>query len=141
MPRSSLEAFSALWRAYGEGRLGRTLHLIAEDCEITFADGATTLHGHDGVREWLALARRDWKTLTIVYDEVREERPGCVLCVGALTASSVHGIELDCAIAFVAEFDDGRLVRGRMFRDRDEAVRYLHAGTTTGAATRGRTPR
>jgi ketosteroid isomerase-like protein len=125
MPRSSLEAFSALWRAYGEGRLDRSFDLIADDCEITFADGSTALRGHDGVREWLAAARRRWKTLTISYDEVREERPGCVLGVGRLTASSVDGTEVDCPIAFVAEFDEGRLVRGRMFRDRDAALGYI----------------
>ena len=124
MPRSGLEAFSALWRAYGEGRLGRSLHLVDKDCEITFADGSPAVRGHDGLREWLAAARRTWKTLTIVYDEVREERPGCVVGVGGLTASSADGKQIECAIGFVAEFADGRLMRGRMFRDRDEAVRY-----------------
>jgi ketosteroid isomerase-like protein len=125
MARSSLQAFDALWRAYGEGRLGRSMDLVDADCEITFADGSTALRGHDGVREWLAVARREWKTLTITYDEVREERPGCVLGVGGLTASSVDGTEVEFPIAFVAEFREGRLVRGRMFRDRAEALRHL----------------
>ena len=128
MPRSSLEAFSALWRAYGEGRLDRSLDLVAEDCEVTFADGTTALHGHNGVRDWLATERREWKTITITYDEIHEERPGCVLGVGNLTASSADGAaEIDCRVAFVAEFDSGLLVRGRMFGDRDAAVRYVHA--------------
>jgi len=127
MPRSSLEAFSTLWRAYGEGRLGRSLDLVAEDCEVTLADGTIALQGHDGIRDWLATERRDWKTITITYDEVHEERPGCVLGVGNLTASSADGVaEIDSRIAFVAEFQGGRLVRGRMFRDRDAAMRYLH---------------
>jgi ketosteroid isomerase-like protein len=126
MPRSSLEAFDALWRAYGEGRLDRALDLVAEDCEITFADGTTALRGHDGVRELLAAERRDWKTITITYDEVREARPGCVLGVGNLTASSANGeAEIDCQVSFVAEFADGRLVRGRTFRDRDAAIAYI----------------
>jgi ketosteroid isomerase-like protein len=125
MPGSSLEAFQQLWRAYGEGRLDRSMHLIDPDCEVTFADGSTALRGHDGVREWLAAARREWKTLTITYDEVHEERPGSVLGVGGLTASSAAGAEVERRIAFVAEFNDGRLVRARMFRDRDAARRYL----------------
>src|SRR6476619_7540423 len=105
MPRSSLEAFSALWRAYGEGRLERSLDLVAEDCEVTFLDGTTGLRGHGDVREWLAAERRDWKSITITYDEVREERPGCVLGVGRLTALSADGgAEVDCNVAFVAEF-------------------------------------
>jgi ketosteroid isomerase-like protein len=125
MPRSSLEAFHALWRAYGEGRLDRSLDLIADNCEVTFADGRTALRGHDGVRDWLDVARREWKTLTIVYDEVHEERPGCVVGVGGLTATAADGSGFECPIAFVAQFEEGRLVRGRMFRDRDEAVAYL----------------
>src|SRR4051794_20906682 len=130
MSRSSLEAFSALWRAYGEGRLDRSLDLVAEDCEVTFEDGTTALHGRDGVRDWLAAERRDWKTITITYDKVQEERPGCVLGVGKLTASSADGrAEIDSRVAFVAEFDGGRLVRGRMFRDRDAAVRYVREGS------------
>jgi ketosteroid isomerase-like protein len=128
MVPSSLEAFNTLWRAYGEGRLDRSLDLVAEDCDVTFADGSTALRGHDGVREWLAAARRDWKTITITYEEIREERPGCVLGVGNLTASSADGeAEIDCRVAFVAEFGDGRLVRGRMFRDRDAAAAYIDA--------------
>src|SRR3954464_5818722 len=82
MHRSSLEAFSALWRAYGEGRLERSLDLVAEDCEATFIDGTAVLRGHDGIREWLATQRRQWKSITVSYDEVHEERPGCVLGVG-----------------------------------------------------------
>ena len=125
MPRSSLEVFSALWRAYGEGRLDRSLDLVAEDCEVTFLDGTTALRGHEGVRKWLATEGRQWKSITVSYDEVHEERPGCVLGVGRLTASSLAGDEVDCRVAFVAEFVDGRLVRGRMFGDRDAAARYV----------------
>jgi ketosteroid isomerase-like protein len=127
MPRSSLEAFSALWRAYGEGRLDRSLDLVAEDCEVTFIDG-TALRGHDGVREWLASERRQWRSVTVSYDEIHEERPDCVLGVGRLTASSADGARVDCRLAFVAEFADGRLVRGRMFRDPDAAARYVRDG-------------
>ena len=128
MPRSSLEAFSALWRAYGEGRLDRSMDLIDPDCEITFANAAPPLRGHDGVREWLATAQRDWKTLTITYDEIHAERPGCVLGVGGLTASAADGSGFECPIAFAAEFDEGRLVRGRVFRDRGDALKYLRDG-------------
>ena len=126
MPRSSLEAFNALWRAYGEGRLDRSLDLVADECEVLSADGTTAVRGRDGVRDWLAAARREWKTITISYDAVSEERPGCVVGVGNLTASSADGAaEVDCRIAFVAEFADGRLIRGRVFPDRDAAAAYL----------------
>jgi ketosteroid isomerase-like protein len=125
MPRSSLDAFAALWRAYGEGRLERSMDLIAEDCEITVSDGSNALRGRDGLREWLADGRREWKTITISYDEIREERPGWVLGVGRLTARSAAGREVERDVAFVAEFAGGRLRRGRTFRDRDAAAEYV----------------
>jgi ketosteroid isomerase-like protein len=125
MPRSSLEAFSTLWRAYGEGRLERSLDLIDPECEFTLPDGTPAFRGHDGVREWLAASRRNWKTLTITYDDVHEERPGCVVGVGHVSASAAAGgAQIEGSVAFVAEFRGGRLVRGRLFHDGADALRY-----------------
>jgi len=135
--RSSLAAFSALWRAYGEGRLERSLDLVDPECELTLPDGRSTFRGHDGVRTWLEAARRDWKTVTITYDHVHEDHPGCVVGVGQLTASSADGAtQLERPIACVAEFRDGRLVRGRVFGDRVDALAYareLDRGARTGS--------
>ena len=127
MPRSSLEAFSALWRAYGEGRLGESLDLVDPDCEVTFADGSQTLRGHDGVRDRLAAARREWRTLRIVSHDVFEDRPGCVVGCGHLFATATDGAHVDRAIAFVAEFREGRLVRGRVFQTLEDAVAAARA--------------
>jgi ketosteroid isomerase-like protein len=125
MDRSSLSAFSDLWRAYGEGRLERSLDLVDPECELPLPDGRRAFRGHEGVREWLAASRRDWKTVTITYDDVDEPHPGCVVGVGHVTASSADGDEqLERPLAFVAEFRDGRLVRGRVFSDREDALRY-----------------
>ena len=122
MDRSSLEAFETLWHAYGEGRLDESLELVDPDCEVSLLDGAGPLRGHDGVRGWLAAGRRAWKTLRIVYDELYEHHPGCVVGSGHLSASSPAGDHVERPIAFVAEFRDGRLLRARVFRARDDAI-------------------
>ena len=122
MARSSLEAFSALWRAYGEGRLGESLELVDPECELMVLDGATPVRGHDGVRECLAAAQREWKTLRIAYDELFEDHPGCVVGSGRLAASRTDGAHVERPIAFVAEFREGRLLRARVFAARDDAV-------------------
>ena len=119
-----MAVFSALWRAYGEGRLERALHLVDPDCEFTLPDGHT-YRGHDGVRECLDIARRDWKTLTITYDEIHEERPGCVVGVGRIAASSADGSSVyEHPLACVAAFRDGRFVRGRVFGEPAHARGY-----------------
>jgi len=120
-----MAAFSALWRAYGEGRLDRSLHLVSPDCEFTLPDGHT-FHGHDGVRECLEIAHREWKTLTVIYDDIHEERPGWIVGVGRVSASSADGVGgFERPLACVAEFRDGRLMSGRMFDDPADAVGYV----------------
>jgi ketosteroid isomerase-like protein len=124
MARSSMATFSALWRAYGEGRLDRALHLVDPDCEFTLLDGAT-FHGHDGVREYLAVVRRAWKTLTITYDDIHEERPGCIVGIGRVAATSADGTAtFERPLAVVAQFRDGRFTRGRAFSEPADALAY-----------------
>ena len=121
MPRSSMAAFSALWRAYGEGRLDRALHLVDPECEVTLPDGRA-YRGHDGIRDYLATTRRDWRTVAITYDDVREDGPGWIVAVGRVAATSADGrTSFERPQACVAEFRDGRFVRGRVFGDPAEA--------------------
>ena len=124
MARASMAAFSALWRAYGEGRLERALHLVDPDCEFTLPDGRA-YHGHDGIREYLDGTRRDWRTVTIIYDEIREASPGCVVGIGRVAATSADATSsFERPQACVAEFRDGRFVRGRVFGDPADAVEH-----------------
>jgi ketosteroid isomerase-like protein len=117
-----MAVFSALWRAYGEGRLDRALHLVDPECEFALPDGRTYL-GHDGIRDYLAATRRDWRTVAITYDDIREEGPGCIVAVGRVAATSADGrTTFERPQACVAEFRDGRFVRGRIFSDPAEAT-------------------
>jgi ketosteroid isomerase-like protein len=125
MARSSLAAFTSLWRAYGQGRLEQAEDLIDPACELVMPGNGRRYRGHDGVRRFLAEAREEWKTLTITYDEVHEPHPGCVVGVGRVLATSADGRRsVDRPLACVAEFREGSLVRGTVFGDRDEALRY-----------------
>jgi ketosteroid isomerase-like protein len=123
MSRSSLEAFSALWRAYGEGRLDRSLDLVHPECVVLLLDRDRALHGHEGIRACLAASQRAWRTLRIVYQDVYEDHPGCVVGTGQLAASSADGsTQVERPIAVVAEFRDGVLVRARVFDEVDRAL-------------------
>ena len=122
-----MAAFSALWRAYGEGRLDRALHLVDPECEFALPDGRTYL-GHDGIRDYLAATRRDWRTVAITYDDIREEGPGCIVAVGRVAATSADGrTTFERPQACVAEFHDGRFVRGRLFAEPAEALVHARA--------------
>jgi ketosteroid isomerase-like protein len=123
--RSSLADFSALWRAYGEGRLERSLELVDPECELLAPDGHAAYAGPDGVRQWLSDVRRAWKSVTVSCDEVVEPHAGCVVGTGRIVASADDGRRtLDTPLAFVAQFRAGRLRRARGFADVDDARRY-----------------
>ena len=125
MHRSSLAAFTSLWRAYGEGRLERSLDLLDGECELVLLDGESTFRGHDGVRQWLDEVRRDWKTLTVTYSEVHEANATCIVGIGRVSGTSTDGARtLDAPLACVGEFREGLLVRARAFADAEAALRY-----------------
>jgi ketosteroid isomerase-like protein len=128
MPRSSLAAFTALWRAYGEGRIERSLDLLDAECELVLLDGESTFRGHDGIRRWLEDVRHEWKTLTVTYAEVHEADPTCIVGIGRVSGTSADGARtLDAPLACVGEFRDGRLVRAKAFADTDDAMRYVRS--------------
>jgi ketosteroid isomerase-like protein len=125
---TSLCAFSAIWRAYGEGRLERALDLVDPACEVIMLDGRRTYHGHDGLRQWLADVRRRWRTLTVTYERVQEPHADVVVGAGRVVAASADGSPgLDGPLACVAEFRHGRLVHGRAFVHLDDALRYAES--------------
>jgi hypothetical protein len=124
MARSSVVTFSALWRAYGEGRLERSLDLIDPECSLVTVEGRT-YHGHDGVTEWLTGVRREWKTLMVTYESVEEPYVGWAVGIGRVVGASIDGAEtIDAPLVCVGGFRDGRLVHGRAFETVGDALRY-----------------
>jgi ketosteroid isomerase-like protein len=125
MMEGSRAVFDDLWRAYAEGRIDDALRLIDPDCELRLAESDVAYRGHDGVRALVADSRRDWKTLTVRHDEVREVGERCVVGIGHAVASGPDGATaLDRPLAWVGEFRAGRLVRGTAFPDAAAALRY-----------------
>jgi len=79
------------------------------------------------VRSWATGVRRAWKSVTIVLEELRELE-GCVLASGRIAAFD-HGGEqvVDSALACVAEFRRGLVVRACSFVSVDEALAWVSA--------------
>jgi ketosteroid isomerase-like protein len=128
---SALAAFEELWGAFGIGRMPDRLDLVHPEVEVRPAFGDRVYHGHDGVRQWLDHRERRWKSIVIAYDEVREIDEDTVVALGQVTAfDRGGGRRVDSALAWVAEFDEGRLVRGSTFVDPQAALAYaLRRGT------------
>jgi hypothetical protein len=125
---SDSELFQRVWELYAAGRGPEVLdHLDpAVEWRPALLDPAP-YHGHAGVRSWATGVRRAWKSVTIVLEELRELE-GCVLASGRIAAFD-HGGEqvVDSALACVAEFRRGLVVRACSFVSVDEALAWVSA--------------
>jgi hypothetical protein len=115
--------FGALWDAYGRGRVDDALDVIDPACELRTASSDRVYRGHDGVREWLAEREREWKSVTVSYDEVVELDAHRIVAVGHLTAFDPAGVQVvDTSFAWLAEFGEHGLRRAITYRTREEAM-------------------
>jgi hypothetical protein len=123
---SNGQIFQRVWELYATGRTGEILAYVAGDVEWgpTVLDPAT-YRGHAGVRRWAASMRRAWKSITVVYDDLREI-DDCVVSNGRIAAFD-HGGELviDSPLACAAEFRDRLVVRACAFVSPDEAIAWV----------------
>jgi hypothetical protein len=125
MPSSS-EIFASAWRAFAENRAQDLAALVHPDLEWHSAPLGEVFRGPDAIERWSAAISREYKSLTVALESAREVDDDCVVAFGTATGFS-HGGEQSCDgdLAWVTEYADGRMVRGRVFRGRDGARRYL----------------
>ena len=90
--------------------------------EITGAFRGEPFRGYDGVREWLTTLDEAFERWDVELNEIHE-RGDVVIVIGAVKARGRgSGVELDVPTAWVVEFRDGKVLRVRIFRDRDEVL-------------------
>jgi ketosteroid isomerase-like protein len=120
---SSRAQFERLWEAYGQGRLDAALHLIDADCELRASVSDRVYRGHDGVRAGMVDFRKRWKSVTLTSDDVVEVSSETIVVIGHLTAFDHSGVRVyDAPLAWMAVFDDGRLLRVTSYSTRAEAL-------------------
>jgi hypothetical protein len=126
---SNTDVFQRVWDLYATGRTDEIFNHVDRSVEWrpTVLDGAT-YRGHDGVREWATAARRAWKSITVVYDDMREVGEDCVVSNGRIAAFDHNGqLVIDSPLACVAEFRAGMVVRASAFASLDEAMAWVSA--------------
>jgi ketosteroid isomerase-like protein len=78
--------------------------------------------GYDGAREWLAGLDESFERWDFELDEIRERGDMAVVLGEIHARGRGSGLELDLPTALVVDFRDGRVIRIRIFQDRDEAL-------------------
>jgi ketosteroid isomerase-like protein len=124
----NVHAFRAVWDAYSHGRLRDVLEHLDPDIEWRQALVPETYVGFARLGHWVGTMRQEWKSMTIVFEDMRAVADDCVVAFGRMTAFDNGGEQRhDSDLAWVAEFRDGLMVRASAFVDRGEALRYVTA--------------
>jgi ketosteroid isomerase-like protein len=126
---SNGEVFQRVWELYATGRTAEILGHVdpAVEWRPTVLDPAT-YRGHAGVRRWASSTKRAWKSITVVYEDMREVGDDCVVSNGRIAAFDHDGeLVIDSPLACVAEFRDRRVVRACAFVSLDDAMAWVSA--------------
>jgi ketosteroid isomerase-like protein len=78
--------------------------------------------GYEGVREWLAAVDESFERWDVELDDIHELGDVAVVLGAVHARGRGSGLELDLPTALVIDFRDGRVIRIRIFQDRDEAL-------------------
>ena len=124
---SDLEVVKHGYVAWARGDLDAMVTDYTENVEIRpylgRSLGASTYHGHTGVRQWYADANEEWEHLDVTPEEFIEGEGVVVVGMRAVGVGKGSHIEVDAHIWHVIELADGKVYRLRGFGDRDEALR------------------
>jgi ketosteroid isomerase-like protein len=90
--------------------------------EMVDAPDPETYHGHDGVRSWFNDAFGIWAAVHVEAEDIKESGQWTVALLHVSLRGEASGVELELPVAAFHQFRNGRIVRDRVYLDRDEAL-------------------
>ena len=79
-------------------------------------------HGHEGLREFVALIREQWSTMRLEPQDFVDAGDRVVVSVHLIGVGKESGVETTANAAHVWTFRDGKIVRQTVFQTMDEAL-------------------
>ena len=122
-----LEAYEMLNTRFADLKAGDLDDLVAFfDPEVVIemvdAPDPDTYHGHDGVRRWFDSTYGPWAAVHIEAEDIKEAGEWTVALLNVTLRGEASGVELELSIAIFHQFRAGRIVRDRIYLDRDEGL-------------------
>jgi len=90
--------------------------------ETVDAPDPETYHGHDGVRRWFNDAYGPWAAVHVAAEDIRESGQWTVALLHVSLRGEASGVELELPVAVFHQFRGGKIVRDRIYLDRDEGL-------------------
>jgi ketosteroid isomerase-like protein len=130
MSQENVEIVRRSWQAFADSALDALMGSYDRDINHRAIEGAPDdvgeMHGKDAFRRYL----QDWldmfEDITIVPTELLDVDDDRVVGVQRVTGRArLSGVETELRYAVVYTFRDGRIVRGREYADRQEALKAV----------------
>jgi ketosteroid isomerase-like protein len=123
---ANIELVRRVFEAFTSRDIDAMLEVIAPEMEFwgptaSFARHGEAYHGHEGMREYFDDVARVWRVLEVVPHEFRELGDR-VLVFGRVYARGEGGYISDSPAQWLWEVRGGRVVWGRVFTNRAEAL-------------------
>ena len=90
--------------------------------ETVDAPDPDTYHGHDGVRRWFNDVFGPWAAYHVEAEDIKESGGWTVALLHVSLRGEASGVELELPIAVFPQFRGGKIVRDRIYLDRDEGL-------------------
>jgi len=81
-----------------------------------------TYHGHDGVRRWFNETFGPWAAVHVEAEDIKDSDQWTIALLRTSLRAEASGVELELTLAIFHQFRDGRIVRDRIYLDRDEGL-------------------
>jgi ketosteroid isomerase-like protein len=127
MSQENVEVVRRSFQAFAEGGLDAMAEFWDPDIEWRAAEGAIDdvgeMHGPEAVRRYM----QDWfdmfDDLTVVAEELVDAGDDRVVAVQRVTGrAKVSGIETEIRFSVVYTLRDGKIVQGREYMDKEQAL-------------------
>jgi len=127
MSTEDLEAVRSAATAFVSGDLDRAAEFLDPGVELyppaEDPDVKDVYRGPEGAREWLENWLEAWEEFEFWVDDVIDAGDRIVLIFSQRGRGKVSGVEIENTLAGVGTLRDGKLVRGEVYLDVDEALR------------------
>ena len=122
--REIYELLNTRFAALKDGEVDDLLAFFDPEVVIELVDAPDpgTYHGHDGVRSWFNDVYGPWAAVHVEAEDIKESGQWTVALLHVSLRGEASGVELELPIAAFHQFRGGKIVRDRIYLDRDEGL-------------------
>jgi ketosteroid isomerase-like protein len=131
MPGENVQTVRRLFEAFVNRDVEGAIAVMHPNVELvtpgtqTQVDRNDPYVGHEGVRGYFADVANAWEELEVFLHEYHEIDDRRVLVVGRVRARAKDGLRVDEPAHWAWTIDDEKIVAGRVFDDRHDALRAV----------------